>query len=180
MNWLAQIFSHVCGQVHCWAPGGVAMPVCERCLGLYLGALWSFVLVLILRTSPTRWMLWSHGMAMLVMLPFGYHFVPHGPAIRTVSGFLFGMGMVYYLALVPAEILQLERFVKNRSAIGYAVAALLPVPLILFAVKNGSAFAGSRLALLAAAGLAVAALLALTNAACFSYSVFGLRQKAAA
>jgi uncharacterized membrane protein len=180
MNWLASIFSFVCGQLHCWAPGGVAMPVCERCLGLYVGALWSTVLVVIVRGSPTRAMLWMHGMAMLVMLPFGYHLVPHGPVVRTVSGFLFGVGMAYYLSLVLAEIFQLERFVRDRSAIAYAVAALLPLPFILLAAKNGSALVGPRLALLAAAGLAVTASLALANLACFCYSFLVLRQRAAA
>ena len=31
--------SHFCGQARCFTVDGQAMPVCERCLGLYLGAL---------------------------------------------------------------------------------------------------------------------------------------------
>ncbi len=180
MNWLASILSVVCGQVHCWAPGGVPMPVCERCLGLYLGALWSLILILTLRASPTRAMLWLHGMAMLVIVPFGYHLVPHGPVLRTVTGFLFGVGMVYYLALVSAEALQLEGFARNRSTTTYAIAALLPLPWVLLGVKYGSALLGSLLALLAAAGLAVTALLALANAVSFCRGLVAWRQKAAA
>jgi len=180
MNWLAQIFSHVCGQAHCWAPGGVVMPVCERCLGLYLGALWSLGLILTLRAAPSRALVWLHGMAMLAMPPFGYHFVPHGPIVRTVTGFLFGVGMVYYLVLIPADVLHLERFTSNRPVIPYVVAALIPLPWILLAAKYGSRLAGSFLALLAFAGLALATLLVVANAAAITYSLIVRQEKAAA
>lgn len=179
MNWMDGIFSLVCGQFHCWSPGGVSMPVCERCLGLYVGGLWGLALVVCLRASPTRVMLWLHGMAMLVMLPFGYHFVPQGPIVRTATGFLFGVGMVYYLALTPAEVLHLERLTKARPSLPYAFVAFMPLPLILLAANYGSVLAGLLLALLAVAGLAVTSLLVLTNAAAVSYGLIA-RQKAAA
>jgi uncharacterized membrane protein len=180
MNWLAQIFSHVCGQVHCWAPGGVAMPVCERCLGLYLGALWSLGLIVTLRAAPSRALVWLHGMAMLAMLPFGYHLVPHGPTVRTVTGFLFGVGMVYYLVLIPADVLQLERVAKTRAVISYAVAALMPLPWILLAANYGSRLAGWFLALLAFAGLALTTFLVVVNAAAITFSLIVRQEKAAA
>jgi uncharacterized membrane protein len=180
MNWMAGIFSLVCGQVHCWSPGGVSMPVCERCLGLYVGALWALVLVVLLRASPTRAMLWLHGMAMLVMLPFGYHFVPHGPIVRTITGFLFGVGMVYYLALIPVDVLRLEPLAKTRSVIPYTVAAVMPLPWILLAANYGSTLAGSILSLLAVAGLAVTAVLALANAVALGCNAIVRQQKAAA
>lgn len=140
------------------------MPVCERCLGLYLGALWSLVLVLVLRPLPTRAMLWLHGLAMLSMVPFGYHLVPHGPVVRTVTGFVFGLGMMYYLLLVPAEMLGRERLARSRSLIPFVALALLPLSLIVLTAQYGSALAGSLLSLLALAGLAATALLALGNA----------------
>ena len=180
MNWVFHIFSLVCGQVHCWAPGGLSMPVCERCLGLYVGAVWALVLVVLLRASPTRAMLWLHGMAMLAMLPFGYHFVPHGPIVRTVTGFLFGTGMVYYLALIPVEVLQLERLAKSRPVIPYTVVAVVPLPWILFAANYGSASSGSLLALLAVAGLSVTVLMLLANAVVLVCSLITWQQKAEA
>jgi uncharacterized membrane protein len=165
MTWLTTIFSVVCGQVHCWAPGGVMMPVCERCLGLYLGALWSLLLVSTVRPFPSRALLWLHGLAMLAMIPFGYHLVPQGPVIRTVTGFVFGLGMVYYLSLAPGEIVGLERFAKRRAATVYALAALTPLPVVLVSVQYGPAVAGSVLTVLATVGLAVTVLLALASVA---------------
>lgn len=180
MTWLTDIFSLVCGQIHCWAPGGVQMPVCERCLGLYLGAVWSLVLVLAVRAHPTRALLWLHGLAMLAMIPFGYHLVPHGPAMRTVTGFVFGLGMVYYLTLAPGETLRLERLAKSRAAIPYVVVALAPLPLVLVSVQYGPLLAGSVLAVLAVAGLAVTALLALANGVSLCRTLVATARKAPA
>ena len=154
------------------------MPVCERCLGLYLGALWSLVLVLALRPLPTKAMLWLHGLAMLSMVPFGYHLVPHGPVVRTVTGFVFGLGMMYYLLLVPAEMLGWERLATNRSLMPFVAVALVPLPVIVSTAQYGSAVAGSLLSLLALAGLAVTALLALGNAVALCDRLVAGRQKA--
>ena len=39
MQALTDIFSHFCGQGSCFVVDGAALPVCQRCLGLYVGAL---------------------------------------------------------------------------------------------------------------------------------------------
>jgi hypothetical protein len=36
---LTDIFSHICGQRSCFVVDGAVLPVCQRCLGLYLGSL---------------------------------------------------------------------------------------------------------------------------------------------
>ncbi|MFB3890694.1 MAG: DUF2085 domain-containing protein [Phycisphaerae bacterium] len=38
MDLIADIFSHLCGQGRCFVVDGRALPVCQRCLGLYAGA----------------------------------------------------------------------------------------------------------------------------------------------
>jgi small-conductance mechanosensitive channel len=112
------------------------------------------------------------------MVPFGYHLVPHGPVVRTVTGFVFGLGMMYYLLLVPAEMLGWERLATNRSLMPFVAVALVPLPVIVSTAQYGSAVAGSLLSLLALAGLAVTALLALGNAVALCDRLVAGRQKA--
>jgi polyferredoxin len=38
MDPLTAIFSHLCGRGHCFQSDGVALVVCQRCLGMYVGA----------------------------------------------------------------------------------------------------------------------------------------------
>ena len=40
LEFLGQCFAFLCGQnpEHTWAPGGLLLPCCQRCLGLYVGA----------------------------------------------------------------------------------------------------------------------------------------------
>jgi hypothetical protein len=101
MKFLQQFFSHVCGQQHCWVLGGFTLPFCERCTGLYVGAFFALVFVLIFRPRPRAFLYWIHGFFMLAMIPFGFHLVAHGAMARTVTGVLFAFGLVYYLLLNP-------------------------------------------------------------------------------
>ena len=101
MNFLQQLFSHVCGQQHCFVLGGVTLPFCQRCTGLYVGAFFALVCVLIFRPRPRAFLYWIHGVFMLAMIPFGFHLVSHGAVARTVTGVLFAFGLVYYLLLNP-------------------------------------------------------------------------------
>ncbi len=39
MDVLTTIFGHLCGQARCFVIDGVPLPVCQRCTGLYIGAL---------------------------------------------------------------------------------------------------------------------------------------------
>ncbi|MBZ5683449.1 MAG: DUF2085 domain-containing protein [Acidobacteriia bacterium] len=101
MNFLRQFFSHICGQQHCWVLGGVSLPFCQRCTGLYVGAFFALVFVLMFRPRPSAFLYWIHGLFMLAMIPFGFHLVMHGAMARTVTGVLFAFGLVYYLLLNP-------------------------------------------------------------------------------
>lgn len=41
-------------------------------------------------------------MFLLQMVPFGFHWLPQGPVLRTVTGVVFAFGVVAYLWLAPA------------------------------------------------------------------------------
>src|SRR5512133_566570 len=104
MDTLANIFSALCGQEpgHTWAPGGLLLPCCQRCAGLYAGALAAGVLHLFFRPRLSGRFLEVHGLFLLLMVPFGYHWLPQGPALRAITGVLFGFGIVTMLRL-PLE-----------------------------------------------------------------------------
>lgn len=94
-------FGFVCAQnpAHTWSPAGCALPCCQRCTGLYAG-IW-LALIGHLWLAPTctaRFLKW-HGFFLLLMVPFGFHWVPQGPALRAVSGLLFGAGVATFLFL---------------------------------------------------------------------------------
>jgi uncharacterized membrane protein len=161
---LAEAFGHVCGQVHQWAPGGRALPFCQRCTGLYVGALFTAVAWLLWRPRPTARALWLHGATMLLMIPFGYHLVPQGDDVRTLTGALFAVGLVYFLALEPAGLLP-PRQASPASAAAYVVASLAAGPLLLVAVRSPSEAVGAALAWTGAAGFLLLAALALANVA---------------
>lgn len=98
---LQHFFGWVCGQepAHTWAPCGLLLPFCQRCSGLYAGAFVAAVLHVWLRPAPTNRWLWLNGSFLLLMVPFGFHWLPQGPLLRTVTGVLFGFGLVAFLAL---------------------------------------------------------------------------------
>lgn len=101
---LVQLFAPLCGQNlgHTWMPGGCALPICQRCTGLYLGAGIALLLHLFFRPRQTTAWRWLNGLFLLQMVPCGYHWIPQGPVLRTISGFLFACGIVSFLWLLPS------------------------------------------------------------------------------
>jgi uncharacterized membrane protein len=101
---LNHLFALVCGQNpdHTWAPGGLLLPCCQRCTGLYAGAFVAAWLQGWLRPKLTGRFLEIHGLFLLVMVPFGFHWLPQDSIVRTISGALFGFGVLTFLWL-PLE-----------------------------------------------------------------------------
>jgi len=156
---LSHLFAAVCGQNpgHTWAPGGMLLPCCQRCTGLYVGAGIAALLHLGLRPKMTSLFLRIHGAFLLFMAPFGFHWVAHGPAMRTITGVLFAFAVVTFLWVPLAS-----RFTFHVSKPGVwryfliLAATLLLLPL---AASLGGTFVGYGLSLLIAWGaLALAAL----------------------
>lgn len=138
MDILRHLFSHLCGQVNCWHSAGITGVACQRCTGLYVGALISTALFAIFRPRPTSRSLWLHGLAMLAIIPFGYHLVPHGSLIRAITGQLFGYGMTFYLILVPADHFELRwRTVPRVSRLWYPIVLAFGVVMLLLFATSG-------------------------------------------
>jgi len=98
---LSHLLAAVCGQnpVHTWAPGGMWLPCCQRCTGLYAGAAVAMLLHLWLRPVLNGRFLEVHGAFLLAMVPFGFHWLAQGPVLRTLIGVLFGFGLITFLRL---------------------------------------------------------------------------------
>ena len=127
---LEHLFGFVCGQNpgHTWSPGGVLLPCCQRCLGLYAGAAIATALHWRLRPSPTGRFLAVHGALLALMAPFGFHWLPQGAVLRTLSGIWFGAGAVTLLlapwtgaasSSVPKRVAECGR-PRPRQAPGWA------------------------------------------------------------
>ncbi len=165
MDLLRSLFSHVCGQVNCWHVGGVTSVTCQRCTGLYLGALIAAMLFAIFRPRPTSLSLWLHGLAMLIIIPFGYHLVPHGSVVRAFTGQLFGYGMAYYLLLVPADCFRLRRkHVLRISRLWYPIILAFALLTVLLLATSGVPYFIVLLSYLAGAGFLITIYLVSWNA----------------
>ena len=114
---LNSCFAQICGQYpdHTWSPGGTLLPLCQRCTGMYAGAAIAALLQIFIRPRlNSRW-LELHGAFLLIMVPFGFRWVPQGPVLRAVTGVLFGFGVVAFLWLEPGRVLAgLTGSKKNR------------------------------------------------------------------
>lgn len=159
--WMHQVFSLVCGQVNVWTVGGRALPFCERCTGLYVGGLYALLLVVIFRPAPGVKLLAVHVLLLLQMAPFGFHLVPHGAIVRTITGEVFALGLVYCLSVSLLSVFPARKKEGNLAA--YAIAALIGIPLLLLAIRFGGNTTATVLAFLGLSGLAVYIILVIAN-----------------
>ena len=167
MSGLSELFAYVCGQVNLWAPGGEALPFCQRCTGLYVGGAWAQAMWLLFRPRPTLRVLGMHGFLLLLMVPFGYHWVPQSGEVRTLTGFLFAAGLTYLLALNPAlHWRPWESRTGNERA--YWAGVFAGLPLLLLAVHGESGWAAPILAWMGVVGLLGFTGLTLANLALLS------------
>jgi uncharacterized membrane protein len=143
---VTHLFGVLCGQnpAHTWAPGGIPLPCCQRCLGLYAGAAVAALLLTVLKPKLTGRFLEVHGAFLLVMVPLGFHWLPHGSVTRTISGILFGFGVVAFLWL-PLAASRAPQSPCIRTYVITLVATIVFVPLL--------ASCGSRLAAYGLSGL---------------------------
>ncbi|MDT8070980.1 MAG: DUF2085 domain-containing protein [Terriglobia bacterium] len=163
MNFLRALFSFVCGQQHCWTLGGQTLPFCQRCTGLYVGAFCALILILIFRLRPRPFLYWVHGICMLIMFPFGFHFVAHGGLMRTFTGALFGFGLVYYLALNPMTLWDKWKTNSASRVSAYFLLIATLIALLLFAVRTGGRITAIVLAGLGTVGFIDLSLLTVMN-----------------
>ena len=163
MPTLHEIFSFVCGQQHNWCVGGEELPFCQRCTGLYVGAVPALLLYALFRPKATNRMLWAHGMFLLLMIPFGYHLVPQTGVVRTLTGQIFAIGLVYYLTLLSSERWSLYRELSRTAEIAYFVACGASLALLLAAVTWGGIRTNTVLSWAGFAGLVIYAAMVLVS-----------------
>lgn len=98
-HWLLPIFSALCGEnpEHIWAPGGQPLPCCERCTGLYVAAVIAVAAQLWFRPRIGSRFLLVHGLCLMQLALFAFPWLPDWAALRSISGSLFGFGVVAFL-----------------------------------------------------------------------------------
>ena len=162
---LRHIFAGLCGQNpdHTWAPGGVPLPFCQRCSGLYASAAVAAIALLVLRPRLSKRFLESHGACLLVMAPLGLHWVPEGPVLRTLSGILFGFGVAAFLWLPLAAGRGWAEAPRPHAASGYGLAFAASLVVIPILASMGGAGSAYVLAVLGCAGAAAFLLLVIAS-----------------
>ena len=172
-DWLGAPFELLCGRdpSHMWSPGGMLLPFCQRCTGFYAGAAVALLLHFVLRIRPGNRFLAVHGGFLLLMIPFGYHWVPQDALVRALSGALFGAGVVSFLWLFPGPHAGADREPGPTESLIYATGIIGALVLIPMAAARGGPAAWYALVCLAALGLAGLAALVAANAG------FGLRRR---
>ena len=90
MEVLSEIFSHLCGRGRCFVAGGEALPLCQRCLGLYVGAaataVWLAASGIWRRGLPSRSVFVAHLAMLAAGILGGLHVIDAGPAWRAACG----------------------------------------------------------------------------------------------
>ncbi|MBZ5525333.1 MAG: DUF2085 domain-containing protein [Acidobacteriia bacterium] len=162
-----QLFSFVCGQVNVWNVGGVDLPFCERCTGLYVGGFYALLLMIVFRPAPGVKLLAVHVLLLLQMAPFGFHLVPHGAIVRTITGESFAFGLAYCLSMGLLDLVHrgqaLQPQPERARLWRYALAAFIGMPLLLLAIRFGGVATARVLAALGLAGLGAYAALTVAN-----------------
>jgi uncharacterized membrane protein len=168
------LFSLVCGQnrEHTWIPGGLPLPLCQRCTGLYVGVAVGSALRGLLRFRSTARFRWIHGLFLLQMGVFGFHLVPQGPLLRGVSGYLFGLGMATFLGALAFDRGETVAPGSGRVLLVYGAGAFAGLSFLPLA-EGGGPVAGDVLSLVSLAGLASAAALLLWSLGIVARTLFG-------
>ena len=108
---LTEFFSHVCGQGRAFALDGEALPVCQRCLGLYAGAaltgLWILATGLWRRALPERSVAYLNIVMLLAAMAGGVHWLDAGPTWRLVCGLWTGHVAILWLVGGAGHLLRL-------------------------------------------------------------------------
>jgi uncharacterized membrane protein len=170
---LHHLFAAVCGQDpgHTWAPGGLLLPLCQRCTGLYVGAGIAALLHLWLRPKLSGRFLEVHGAFLLFMAPFGFHWLPQGPCLRAVTGVVFGFGILTFLWLpISASVMASTHWAATRpvdpmrASLSYAFMVVLTLVAVPSLGACGGTISAYLLSLLAGWGTVALAGIVLADA----------------
>ncbi|MBE3096455.1 MAG: DUF2085 domain-containing protein [Planctomycetes bacterium] len=134
---LTEFFSHVCGQGRAFVLDGEALPLCQRCLGLYAGAaltgLWILATGLWRRALPERSAAYANIVMLLAAMAGGVHWLDAGPTWRLVCGLWTGHVAMLWLTGGAGHLLRLagrEPFEDPPWPRGLRVQALAAGPVL--------------------------------------------------
>jgi hypothetical protein len=140
------------------------MSCCQRCSGLYIGAAVALALHLCLRPKLNGRFLGVHGAFLLIMVPFGFHWLPQGAALRAMTGVLCGFAITTFLWLMPATRLGgQDNRQRGRSAWRYGLALGATLLVLPVAANSGGPIVGRGLNGLAVVGFLCLGVLAVIN-----------------
>jgi len=101
MEILTEIFSFFCGSSRCFVIDGQALPICQRCLGLFCGAfitgMWLWISGLWRRGLPCRSLALIQIAIILIAMIGGIHWIDPGPRWRMLCGLWAGQVTVWWL-----------------------------------------------------------------------------------
>ena len=101
MEFLTGIFSHVCSQGRSFVVDGAALPVCQRCLGLYVGAALTAVWLVLSGTwrrgLPTLGVLLLHVGPIVIAGMGGTHVIDAGATWRLMCGLWSGHMIMWWM-----------------------------------------------------------------------------------
>lgn len=172
MDTLFALFSHVCGQHRAFVVDGLVLPVCQRCLGLYVGAAVTFAWLLAARLHrsglPPGRVLLLQAVLLSAALLGGLHVIDVGPRWRLACGLWTGYVAVAWLLAGSAHLGGRAR--PSRGGAGDWPALALPAGLTLLALAWDQVaplgwWFWSAAALAGMLALVVAVLLTLANVA---------------
>lgn len=144
METLTDIFSYICGQDRCFVIDQTTLPVCQRCMGLYMGACLTGIWLLLSRgwrrgLPCLEVFLVNVGMLLTAMLG-GLHIIDPGPRWRLMCGLWTGHVIVLWLIgaawhlyiLLNHGVQKRLTWTTNDKAQAFVCAALLTVVALIF------------------------------------------------
>ena len=119
MEFLTDIFGMVCGQGRCFEIDGVALPLCQRCTGLYAAAAltagWLAITGLWRRGLPSWGVFLTQAALLLAAMFGGTHAIDSGPTWRLVCGLWTGHVAVVWLVTGGQHLRLLAQPVTGRQ-----------------------------------------------------------------
>ncbi len=117
---LQALFANLCGQGRCFIVDGEALPVCQRCLGLYAATAFTGICLLITGTwrkgLPPCGVGLLHSVMLLIAMLSGLHIIDAGPTWRLMCGLWTGHVVITWLLTGSAVLSGLSLRVPSSSS----------------------------------------------------------------
>lgn len=126
-------FSFLCGQRRCFEAAGIELPLCQRCLGLYLGALIAAIILFsfkVFRSGlPPKIVFFVQASALFLAMLGGIHAIDFGPEWRFLCGLWTGFVCAWWSVAGGFGLFASSgrETIAREWKVGYRVAAVILV-----------------------------------------------------